>query len=149
MNIIWTLKSFDDLTVHELYAILQLRIEVFIVEQKCAFQDADNKDQLSYHLMAWNDDILAAYTRLVPANVSFKEISIGRVVTASQFRNAGLGKELMKQSIDSIWKLWNKQSIRIGAQLYLKNFYQSLGFEQASDVYLEDGIEHIEMLLSI
>ena len=149
MRTSWVLKSFNDLTPHELYAILQLRIEVFIVEQQCAFQDADNKDQLSYHFMAWNEDTLAAYTRLVPANVSFKEISIGRVVTASQFRNAGLGKELMKQSIDSIWKLWNKQPIRIGAQLYLKSFYESLGFEQASDMYLEDDIEHIEMLLSI
>jgi ElaA protein len=149
MNIIWSLKSFNDLTPHELYAILQLRNEIFVVEQKCIFQDADNKDQVSYHLMGWDNDVLAAYTRLVPANISFKEISIGRVVTSSQFRNAGLGKELMKQSIDSIWKLWNKQPIRIGAQLYLKSFYESLGFEQVSDVYLEDDIEHIEMLLAV
>src|SRR5688500_12744406 len=136
MQLTWLLKSFNDLTPHELYAILQLRNEVFVVEQKCVFQDADNKDQLSYHLMGLNDDILAAYTRLVPANVSFKEISIGRVVTSSQFRNAGIGKELMKQSIDSIWKLWNKQPIRIGAQLHLKNFYESLGFTKASAMYL-------------
>jgi ElaA protein len=148
MDITWILKSFNDLTPHELYAILQLRIEVFMIEQKCLFQDADDKDQACYHLMGWENNVLAAYTRLVPADASFKEISIGRVVTSSQFRNAGLGKDLMQQSIDSIWKLWGKQPIRIGAQLYLKSFYESLGFKQVSDIYLEDDIEHIEMLLA-
>ena len=144
----WLCKKFDDLTPHELYAILQLRNEVFVVEQNCVFQDADNKDQSSFHLMGWMDDKLVAYTRLVPPGIAYKEPSIGRVVTSPSLRKTGIGRELMERSIEQIIELFGTNPIKLGAQLYLKNFYESLGFIQSSDIYLEDGIEHIEMILS-
>lgn len=143
----WVLKKFEDLTPHELYVIMQLRNEVFVVEQNCAYQDADNKDLHSFHLMGWKDNKLVAYTRLLPPGLSYPEPSIGRVVTSPSVRKEGYGRELMKTSIDNIYNLFGHQPVRIGAQLYLKNFYASLGFQQTSDVYLEDGIEHIEMIL--
>lgn len=143
----WSCKPFDQLSPKELYAILQLRNEVFVVEQNCVFQDADNKDQLSWHLMGWNNDQLAAYTRLVPAGTSYPEASIGRVVICPKMRKSGLGKELVKKSIEQIYILWSEQPIRIGAQLYLKKFYESFGFQQYSDLYLEDNIEHIGLML--
>jgi ElaA protein len=149
MNISWIYKPFNQLTPHELYAILQLRNEVFVVEQNCVFQDADNKDEISYHVMGWQDDHLAAYTRLVPEGVAYEESSIGRVVTSPKMRNKGLGRELMLESINILYSIWGKKPIKIGAQLYLKSFYESFGFQQTSKVYLEDGIEHIEMLLKI
>ena len=144
----WRLKKFDDLTPHELYALLQLRSEVFVVEQQCLFQDMDGKDVCSLHLLGWAGDKLAASTRIVPAGVSYIYPSIGRVVTSPAFRGIGLGRQLMEESIREAENLYGKQPIRIGAQLYLKSFYQSLGFEQSGDLYLEDGIEHIEMTRS-
>lgn len=142
----WLLKKFEDLTPFELYAIIQLRNEVFIVEQNCIYQDADNKDKFAYHLMGRNDDMLIAYTRLLPPGISYTEPSIGRVVTSPKARGTGLGRELMLKSIEEVYKLFGKQSIRIGAQLYLKAFYSSLGFLHTGEIYLEDGIEHIEMV---
>ncbi|XZF13086.1 GNAT family N-acetyltransferase [Chitinophagaceae bacterium MMS25-I14] len=144
----WILRSFNQLTNDELYALLLLRSKVFVVEQNCIFLDMDNKDQKSYHLLGYDNDILVAYTRLVPAGVSYEEMSIGRVVTDPGFRAKGMGKELMQQSIEAIYRLYGKQPVRIGAQLYLKYFYESFGFVQASDTYIEDGIPHIEMLLA-
>ena|SRR5688572_16481759 len=144
--ITWQLKKFDSLTPHELYAILRLRAEVFVVEQACIFQDMDNKDQLSYHLMGWKNDNLVAYTRLVPPGVSYNETSIGRVVTSPAERGSGIGKLLMEKSIEQIIHLYGKTPIKLGAQLYLKKFYESLGFRQTSDIYDEDGIDHIEMI---
>ena len=144
--ITWDCKKFEGLTAHELYAILQLRSEVFVVEQQCVYQDMDNKDQLSWHLMGWQNGKLVAYTRLIPAGVSYPEVSIGRVVTAPSARRTGLGKELMRESLQQLINLFGIVPIKLGAQLYLKNFYESFGFTQSSDVYLEDGIEHIEMV---
>lgn len=143
----WVLKKFDTLTPAELYAIIQLRNEVFVVEQHCVYQDADNKDPKAHHYMGWKDNKLVAYTRLLPPGLSYNEPSIGRVVTSPAARKSGLGRELMKNSIDTIYSLFGKHTIKIGAQLYLKNFYASFGFQQTSDIYLEDGIEHIEMIL--
>lgn len=143
----WTCKPFHELTIQELYAILQLRAEVFIVEQNCVFQDMDNKDPHCYHLMAWDGALLAAYSRLVPAGVAFTEPSIGRVVNSPLKRGTGIGKELMLRSIETVYTLWGKEPIKIGAQFYLKKFYSSLGFRSTSDIYLEDNIEHIEMIL--
>lgn len=149
MNIDWQYKQFGELSPHELYAILQLRNEVFVVEQNCVFQDADNKDAASYHVMGWNGEKLLAYSRLVPAGISYSEPSIGRVVTSPVARSLGLGKNLMKRSIDILHATWGKTDIKIGAQLYLERFYNSLGFQRTSDIYMEDGIEHIEMTLRI
>jgi len=141
-------KKFDELTPKELYAILQLRNEVFVVEQNCVFQDADNKDQPSYHFMLWDDELLAGYTRLVPPGIAYEFASVGRVVTSPQRRRTGIGKILMQKSIEEIEKLFGKSSIKLGAQLYLKKFYEAFGFIQSGEIYLEDGIQHIEMTRS-
>ncbi|HYF32928.1 MAG TPA: GNAT family N-acetyltransferase [Chitinophagaceae bacterium] len=145
----WTCTFFPDLNVYELYAILRLRSEVFVVEQNCVFLDMDNKDLESYHVCGWKDEELVAYTRLVPAGLAYNEASIGRVITALTARGTGAGRELMQVSIRELHKLWGVQPIRIGAQLYLRKFYESLGFRQTSEIYLEDGIEHIEMIFPI
>ena len=142
----WTLKKFEDLTPNELYAILRLRTEVFVVEQNCVFQDMDNKDQPAYHLMGWKNNTLIAYTRLIPPHLSYEEPSIGRVVTSAAARGGGIGRILMEKSIEEIIRLYGKTPIKLGAQLYLKKFYESLGFMQSGDVYDEDGIDHIEMI---
>lgn len=142
----WTCKPFYELSPDELYSILQLRNEVFIVEQNCAYQDLDDKDKQSFHFMGWQKDKLIAYTRLIPAGGSYKEISIGRVVTSPLARGKKIGRELMLLSINKIHLLFGEQPIKIGAQLYLETFYKSIGFIKCSDVYLEDGIEHIKML---
>jgi len=143
----WVLKHFNDLSVSELYAIMQLRNEVFVVEQNCVFQDADNKDQGSHHLMGWDNQMLVAYSRIVPPGIAYDSFpSIGRVVTSPTMRNTGIGKILMQQSIEELQKLFGKSSIKLGAQLYLKKFYESFGFVQSSEVYMEDGIPHIEMI---
>lgn len=144
----WILKKFDELTVHELYAILRLRNEVFGVEQQCVYLDVDNKDQTSYHLLGMAGDQLAAYTRIVPPGTIYEEASIGRVVTSMAHRRTGLGRELMKESIRCLYDLFGKVPIRIGAQVYLLAFYASLGFTQQGDIYDEDGIDHVQMLLS-
>lgn len=144
----WNCKKFENLTPHELYAILRLRSEVFVVEQNCVFLDADNVDFQSYHLMGWVDGILGAYTRLIPPGITYNEQSIGRVVTAMAVRKSGIGRQLMLQSILECRKLFGNHTIKIGAQLYLKQFYSSLGFIPIGGIYLEDGIEHIHMLLS-
>jgi ElaA protein len=146
MQIKWLLKNFEELTPYQVYEILQLRNEVFVVEQNCVFQDADNKDQDSYHLMGFANDELVAYTRLVPTGVSYEQVSIGRVLTSPSVRRSGAGRELMQQSIASVYKLFGVRPIKIGAQLYLKKFYESFGFKQVGEVYLEDGIEHIYMI---
>ena len=147
MELKWIFKSFTELTATELYAVLQLRNEVFVVEQNCVYQDADGKDQKCWHLMGWLGDELAAYTRIIPPGISYDEASIGRVVTAPKYRGTGLGIKLMEESIRNTFELFNCTSIKIGAQVYLTKFYQSLGFVQCSSEYLEDGIPHIEMIL--
>lgn len=147
MKLNWILKKFDELTSAELYSILQLRNEVFVVEQNCVYQDADEKDQLSLHFCGWDNKKLMAYTRIIPPGISYSEASIGRVVTSPAGRKTGVGRQLMQKSISRTFDQFNCPSIKIGAQLYLKKFYQSLGFIQNSDTYLEDGIPHIEMIL--
>jgi ElaA protein len=143
----WVLKKFDELTSYELYSILQLRNEVFVVEQNCVYQDADNKDQASYHFTGWKNDKLIAYTRLLPKGVAYNDnVSIGRVVTSPSERGNGIGRELIKKSIEQLNNLFESVPVKIGAQIYLKKFYTEFGFQQTSDIYLEDGIEHIEMI---
>jgi ElaA protein len=142
----WILKPFDKLTAKELYNILQLRNEVFIVEQNCPYQDLDNKDLLAWHLMGMRKDTLVAYSRLLAPGISYSESSIGRVVSSPSTRKTGMGKKLMEESIEQIRNLFHTDTIRIGAQLYLKDFYESFGFIREGDTYLEDNIPHIIML---
>lgn len=145
----WSFKAFAELTTFELYEILQARQAVFIVEQKCPYLDADGIDQLSHHLAGWDSDKrLLAYCRLVPPCVKYEEPSIGRVITLAQVRRKGYGKLLMTEAIQRSQHLYPNMPIRIGAQLYLERFYNAFGFVRCSAPYDEDGIPHIQMLLT-
>ncbi len=141
-------KAFQELTLEELYAVMVLRQEVFVVEQNCPYIDADGGDQKGHHLLGKNDDgVLVAYTRLLPKGVTYKEYpSIGRVVTSSLIRRQGAGNLLMKNSIAHCQRLYGQGPIKISAQTYLLAFYQSLGFSPIGEEYLEDGIPHIAMI---
>ena len=141
----WYLKRFEDLSVEELYELLRLRSEVFVVEQRCNFMDMDNKDQKCYHLLGRKDHKLLAYARIVPPGLSYEFPSIGRILVSGEGRGMGFGVSLLEMSISTVEKLYGKTTIRIGAQLYLEKFYGSFGFFRSSSVYLEDEIEHIEM----
>jgi ElaA protein len=138
----WHDRAFAELTVPELYAIVTLRERVFIVEQRCAYLDADGVDPVSRHLWATEQDAVRAYLRIVPAGAKFAELSIGRVITAPEARGTGLGRELMRRGIAACGDV----PIRIGAQAHLQRFYGELGFVAASELYEEDGIPHIEMI---
>ena len=143
----WSTKAFADLSNNELYAILRLRSEVFVVEQNCVFLDMDNNDQKAYHTMGWLGSELVATTRLFNLDQSYQGYqSIGRVVGSPKHRGIGIGKELMNFSIQECERLFGKGAIKIGAQLYLKKFYSELGFEQSGEMYFEDLIEHIPMI---
>ncbi|HVS96610.1 MAG TPA: GNAT family N-acetyltransferase [Puia sp.] len=144
----WTCKKFERLSPLELYAILRLRSEVFVVEQNCVFLDMDDKDRHCHHLMGMLGDRLVGYSRIVPAGISYVESSIGRIVTSPSVRRRGIGRELMARSIQTLYELYGVTDIRIGAQFYLTSFYASFGFVQKGEIYLEDGIEHIEMLMT-
>jgi ElaA protein len=148
-RITWVCKHFRALTTEELYRILRLRSEVFVVEQNCVFLDMDNKDMVCDHLMGWREDQLMGYSRIVPPGISYVESSIGRIVSLPAARGLGIGRDLLMQSIQALYRLHGKRDIRIGAQYYLKGFYESFGFVQTGEIYPEDGINHIEMLLSI
>ena len=141
----WMIKKFHELTVDELYAILQLRSEVFVIEQNCIYHDPDGKDQKAWHLMGIDDGMLAAYTRILPPGISYNDPSIGRVVTSPLKRKGGLGRELMMRSIEHCKELFGNTDITLGAQVYLKTFYESLGFIVSGKEYIEDGIPHITM----
>lgn len=143
----WSTKQFSELTVDELYTILRLRSEVFVVEQNCVFLDMDNNDQIAYHTMGWLNGELIATTRLFDVDQSYPSYqSIGRVVGSPRHRGIGAGKALMQYSIAECERLFGKHPIKIGAQLYLKKFYGELGWEQSGEMYYEDAIEHIPMI---
>ena len=144
----WEYKKFDELSPRELYGILKLRSEVFVVEQNCVYLDPDGKDQESFHLGGWIGNDLVAYARILPPGLAFDEASIGRVVTNPRFRKTGSGRILMEKAIEHTLSEFNVSEIMIGAQLYLLSFYTSLGFLQCGPEYIEDGIPHIEMKLS-
>ena len=145
-EIAWELKKFEELTVFELYQILRLRSEVFVVEQNCVFLDQDDRDQASFPLQGKVGGKLIAYVRILPPGLAYEEPSIGRVVSSPAYRRKGAGIELMKTAIQATRSLWDKSPIMIGAQLYLKEFYENLGFKKCSEIYLEDEIDHIKMI---
>jgi ElaA protein len=140
------IKEFKELTAEELYEILKLRINIFIVEQNCPYEECDDKDKNSYHLYLKEDDKILAYLRVVKKGISYDEISIGRVVVNSKYRGQNLGRELMTKAINFITEKLKEKNIRISAQLYLEEFYKSFGFKSVTEQYLEDNIPHIEML---
>lgn len=145
--ITWQCKYFTDLSNWELYKILQLRSEVFVVEQNCVYQDCDDKDLDAYHYMGWHNNKLVAYSRLFNQGSFFADAAaIGRVITSQSIRGQHVGKQLMSHSIQEVYRRFGALPIRVSAQLYLKDFYESFSFVQKSKVYLEDGIEHISMV---
>ena len=139
-------KKFSELTSNELYAILQLRSEVFVVEQDCVYQDIDYKDQKAIHILGFKNEKLIAYTRIFKPGDYFTQASIGRVVVAQNQRKFGYGFIIMEQSIKAVKEYFNETTIKISAQKYLKKFYESLQFEQVGEEYLEDNIPHIPMV---
>ena len=142
----WRFAPFEELTPREVHDLLQLRAEVFVVEQDCPFQDMDGVDPDSWHLLGRRGDVLIAYCRMIPAGIKFAEPSIGRVVTLPALRRTGCGRELMAEALRRADTLWPGRAIRIGAQQQLERFYEDFGFTRASAPYDEDGIMHIEML---
>jgi ElaA protein len=142
MELAWHDRAFDDLTVRELYAIIELRERVFVVEQACVYLDADGRDQASRHI--WLEDAAAilAYARIVPAGLKLPQVSIGRVIIAPEARGRGLGRTLMERALDAV----AGAPVALSAQAHLEKFYASLGFARTSDIYDEDGIPHVDML---
>jgi len=146
MELKWKIKPFEALNVNELYDLLQLRSQIFVVEQNCVYLDLDGKDKKALHLIGEYESKIVAYSRLFDAGISFDNASIGRVVVDENYRDRKWGHDLMREAIAGIKSNFDKEKITIGAQLYLKKFYESHGFVQTSEMYLEDDIEHIEMI---
>jgi ElaA protein len=146
MKIQWQIKPFEALSIHELYDILKIRSEIFVVEQNCVYLDLDGKDKYALHLFGSFEDNIVAHARLFKPGISFDNASIGRVVVSVAHRDKKWGHELMREAIAAIAQHYNEIKITIGAQLYLKKFYESHGFIQSSAMYLEDDIPHIEMI---
>ena len=141
-------KKFNELTTQQLYELLQLRSEVFVVEQDCVYQDIDGKDQKALHILGYKNEKLVAYTRLFKPGDYFKKSSIGRVVVLKKERQHKYGYDIMEASINAINKHYNETEIKISAQVYLKKFYNNLEFKEIGEEYLEDGIPHIAMMRS-
>lgn len=142
----WYFSSFDDLSKEDLYEIIQLRLQVFVVEQDAPYQDCDGKDLLSYHFFGKLNGEIIAYARLIPAGITFQEPCLGRVVTAQKVRKSGYGRILVALALETMHNVFGTTNCRISAQLYLKSFYESFDFQSVSKVYLEDGLPHIEMV---
>lgn len=139
-------KTFNQLTVNELHDLLQLRSEVFVVEQGCVYQDIDGKDRKALHIIGLKNEKIVAYTRCFKAGIYFEEASIGRVVVDEGYRKFKYGRDIMKASIAAIIKHYQTETIKLSAQVYLTKFYESHGFRQIGEGYLEDGIPHIAMV---
>ncbi len=147
MNIQYELKHFNQLTTNELYEVLKLRTDVFVVEQNCPYPECDNKDQEAYHLLAYTENReLMAYVRILAPGVSYKDPAIGRVVVKPEFRLHKKGHELMQEAIEHTTKLFGTTSITISAQQHLEKFYGNLGFVSKGEMYLEDNIPHVKMV---
>ena len=140
------IKSFEELSSLELYELLLLRSEVFVVEQYCVYQDIDNKDQIALHVLGYKDDVLVGYTRVFKSGDYFKIASIGRVVVKQNYRSFKYGYTIMNASIEAIKDRFQELTIKVSAQTYLKRFYNNLGFKEIGEEYLEDGIPHMAMM---
>ncbi|MBT9504829.1 MAG: GNAT family N-acetyltransferase [Burkholderiaceae bacterium] len=145
MALVWSCKAFDALSAAELYQSLQLRSEVFVLEQQCVYLDPDGLDLQAWHLMGRDDDRLLAYLRLLPPGLKADEPVIGRVVTTPAARGSGLGRQLLSQALVECEKLWPGRALFLSAQAHLQSFYGGLGFVPVSGQYVEDGIAHVDM----
>ncbi|MDP0488880.1 MAG: GNAT family N-acetyltransferase [Fusobacterium sp. JB020] len=141
------IKEFRELTSIELYEILKVRAEVFVMEQEILYNDLDNKDYKSYHLMVKENDEIIGYLRIIEAGVSYETMSIGRVLVLKSERKRQIGRKMLEKAIDYIKNDLKEKEITISAQFYLKKFYESLGFRAVTKMYIEEGIEHIKMKL--
>ena len=139
------IKKFDELTVNELYDILKLRTDIFVVEQNCPYSELDNKDKESIHIFYRDAGEIAAYLRIIPKFLSYDTVSMGRICVKKEFRSKKLGREIVKDAIEYIEKSMKEYIITIGAQEYLKDFYASFDFKPVSEIYDEDGINHLDM----
>ncbi|OEF23043.1 GNAT family N-acetyltransferase [Vibrio rumoiensis 1S-45] len=144
----WECVTFEQLSVQQLYEMLKLRVDVFVVEQNCPYPELDNKDLIDgvYHLIGFQKDEIIACARLLPDGVSYETISIGRIATKQTHRGNGLGHQLMQSAIEHSQTIWGESNITIGAQAHLEAFYNQHGFIKSSEVYLEDDIPHIDMI---
>lgn len=142
----WKLKRFDELTNSQLYNIVKKRINIFIVEQNCPYPELDDIDQASYHLFYEKESEINAYCRIVPKGCKYREVSIGRVIVNKEYRRTGIGSMLMRKALDFVDKEMSETKIKIQAQDHLRNFYGGFGFKVISEVYLEDGIPHVDMI---
>jgi ElaA protein len=149
MDYNFSFKHFSELSTTELYKILQLRQDVFIIEQNCIYADLDNVDLNCYHLMMIKNSELICYCRIIAPGIKYKSSSIGRVIVRPKYRGNKLANSLMKESISCCRKAWKNFGISISAQAHLKDFYSSLGFKQQGEIYDEDGIPHLKMVLEI
>ena len=140
------IKTFDELDIRELYQILQLRSEIFVVEQDCVYQDMDDRDYRALHIIGKKNNLVVAYTRIFEPGNYFKESSIGRVCVKKNERGHGYGLSIMEVSLKAISDRFGAMPIRISAQKHLINFYNSLGFVERGTGYMEDGIPHIKMI---
>ncbi|WP_435307467.1 GNAT family N-acetyltransferase [Sebaldella termitidis] len=139
------IKKFDELTLNELYDILKLRVDIFVVEQNCPYGELDNKDKESIHIFYRENGEITAYLRIIPKFLSYESVSMGRICVKQEFRSRKLGREIVKDAINYIEKDMKEYIITIGAQEYLKDFYASFDFKPISDIYDEDGIKHLDM----
>ncbi|MEW4369360.1 GNAT family N-acetyltransferase [Paenibacillus kandeliae] len=144
----WYIKHFNELNTTELYCILKERTDIFVVEQNCPYPEVDGKDIHCYHLFKWEDEQIVAYARLLPPGIAYTQASIGRVIVKASHRGQGLAGDLFARAIHYIQQQLNETEIKIQAQEYLCTFYGSYGFEPISESYLEDGIPHVDMLLT-
>ena len=141
-----TIKPYNDLSKDQFFDILKLRIEIFVVEQCCYYQELDNEDKEAFHVSIYTDGIIVAVGRIIP-NLHTKEVKIGRIAVKMEHRKKGRAYKMMKDIINFISKKYKNFSVLLSAQTYLIEFYQSFGFKEIGNTYLEDGIEHINMVL--
>ena len=139
------IKKFNELSIEEMYEILKLRVNIFVVEQKCPYEELDGKDDKCIHLFYKENDEIAAYLRIIPKGLSFDSVSIGRVCVKQEYRKQKLGRKIMEEAINYTENTLKEYKITVGAQEYLKDFYASFDFEKTSETYLEDDIPHLDM----
>ena len=144
----WQWCRLGELSAEQVYAVLAARVEIFVVEQNCAYQDLDGLDADAEHLIAWSGKEVAGYLRVLGPGTRFDDPSIGRIITTRPFRGSGLGREVVAKGIERTHMRYPGRPVRISAQKYLEKFYRDFGFVTVSEPYLEDGIPHVEMLLS-
>ena len=143
-------KSFQELSLEVFHDIIALRIQIFIIEQNCPYQEVDGKDKLAHHLFFKNEmDEIIAVTRILPQGISYEEVAIGRVVVHEEYRGTGLGNQLMADSMNFVRDKYGEVPVRLSAQKHLENYYGNHGFKSTGKEYLEDGIPHVEMLCNI